>query len=96
MMLPSFNINIPSNFILGLSVFTLFLSLADTTNNKFHKNWITFFSLPVAFGAAVFATYSYKESEINTTINSFTIMSLSMVLVSIFLSDIRKKEKKEE
>lgn len=91
------NINIPSNYIFGLSTFTLILTLGDFAQMKSIKNWMTFFALPISFSLVLFITYrGYDENELNRSINTITVLSLALILGTIFFNDWRESLKRKE
>lgn len=92
-----FDIDIPSNYIFGLSIFTILLSLADFSQVKGLKNWTMFLALPISFSVAFFITQrGYDEAAMSRLINSITVLSLSLVLATIFIGDLKEGRKKGE
>ena len=103
---------VPIALILIISIFTLFISLADflnlaassddeNENKRIRVLRFSTISLSIPFGIFFFAMLIYKgrsEEQLGNIANAFTLIALSFLLISLIFknSNIQNKDKKIE
>ncbi len=95
-LLPSyFYFDFSSSIILGISIFTLLYSLADTplVKSNMMKYIIVLLSAPMGliFGVSSYAQKT-SEIEISRISNSTTLMALSFMIIAITFNDKKTKD----
>lgn len=95
LMINFMELDIPGQYILGFSIFTLFLSIAEVRKNSLFKTLCLVGSVPLALSMTVFSLHnaSYTAEHLSRLNNSFAIISLSMVLFTVVLSETNSNEK---
>lgn len=88
-----FNIDISSYLLFGLTIFTFVIALSELADGK-RKDIIIFISIPCGLVATLFVTL-VKTSGVNIQnyTDTFTILSLSVLIVSLALSDANPEKK---
>lgn len=88
-----FDIGISPYLLFGLTIFTFLIALSELAEGQ-KKNILIFISIPVGLAAALFVTLVKVSGEDLQNYNdSFTILSLAVLLVSLAFSDVDPEKK---